>query len=134
VTTASRFRFINDAQWELNSGLLPSNEGRRGDPFADDRPRNSRFWVGNRASSCSGARTPRRPQPYGRVTVPDRHLDSFGPRRQSRVAATQLGCDRSDRRSLGVSVERGRVPLPSDSARDSASKTLVRGPGYLQVC
>lgn len=34
---SSRFRFFNDAQWELISGLLPSNEGRRGHPFGDDR-------------------------------------------------------------------------------------------------
>jgi transposase len=37
VTTASRFRFFNDAQWELISALLPSNDGRRGHPFGDDR-------------------------------------------------------------------------------------------------
>jgi hypothetical protein len=129
VTTVSRFRFCNDAQWELISGLLPCKEGRRGHPFGDDRPRNSQFWAGNRASSCSGASDAASGQAYGRVTVLDRHLDGFGPRRQSRVTATQLGRDRSDRRSLGVSVERGRVPLPSDSA----SKTLGRGQGYLQV-
>lgn len=38
MTTVSRFRVLNDAQWELISGLLPSNEGRRGHPFGDDRP------------------------------------------------------------------------------------------------
>jgi transposase len=37
VTTGSRLRFFNDAQWELISGLLPSNAGRRGDRFGDDR-------------------------------------------------------------------------------------------------
>jgi len=37
VTTASRYQFFNDTQWELISGLLPSNEGRRGHPFGDDR-------------------------------------------------------------------------------------------------
>ena len=37
MRTASRFRFFSDVQWELISGLLPSNEGRRGHPFGDDR-------------------------------------------------------------------------------------------------
>ena len=37
MRTASRFRLFNDTQWELISGLLPSNEGRRGHPFGDDR-------------------------------------------------------------------------------------------------
>ena len=37
VTTASRYRFFNDAQWEMISRLLPSNDGRRGHPFGDDR-------------------------------------------------------------------------------------------------
>ena len=37
MATVSRFRLLNDVQWELISGLLPSNEGRRGHPFGDDR-------------------------------------------------------------------------------------------------
>ncbi|CAN7698501.1 transposase [Mycolicibacterium frederiksbergense] len=37
MTTASRYRVFNDAQWELISALLPSNAGRRGHPFGDDR-------------------------------------------------------------------------------------------------
>jgi len=37
VTTASRYWLFNDAQWELILGLLPSNSGRRGHPFGDDR-------------------------------------------------------------------------------------------------
>jgi transposase len=37
MATISRFRVLNDVQWELISGLLPSNQGRRGHPFGDDR-------------------------------------------------------------------------------------------------
>lgn len=37
MTTTSRFRLFNDAQWERISALLPSNAGRRGHPFGDDR-------------------------------------------------------------------------------------------------
>jgi transposase len=33
----SRYRLFNDAQWERVSALLPSNAGRRGHPFGDDR-------------------------------------------------------------------------------------------------
>jgi transposase len=37
VTRTSRYRLFNDAQWERISSLLPSNAGRRGHPFGDDR-------------------------------------------------------------------------------------------------
>lgn len=37
MATISRFRVLNDVQWELISGLLPSNQGRRGHPFGNDR-------------------------------------------------------------------------------------------------
>ncbi len=37
MATVSRYRLFNDAQWELISGLLPSNTGRRGHPLGDDR-------------------------------------------------------------------------------------------------
>lgn len=37
MTTTSRYRLFNDAQWERISSLLPSNVGRRGHPFGDDR-------------------------------------------------------------------------------------------------
>ena len=33
----SRSRRLTDAQWSLIAPLLPSNEGRRGHPFGDDR-------------------------------------------------------------------------------------------------
>ncbi|QYL20562.1 transposase [Mycolicibacterium diernhoferi] len=37
MTAASRYRFFNDAQREMVSRLLPSNDGLRGHPFGDDR-------------------------------------------------------------------------------------------------
>jgi transposase len=33
----SRFQVLTDSQWERIAGLLPSNTGRRGRPFADSR-------------------------------------------------------------------------------------------------
>ena len=35
--TGSRFRALSDEQWERIEPLLPSNAGRRGHPFGDDR-------------------------------------------------------------------------------------------------
>jgi transposase len=35
--TSSRFESLTDEQWELIAPLLPSNAGRRGHPFWDDR-------------------------------------------------------------------------------------------------
>jgi transposase len=37
VAMISRFRLLSDAQWERLSPLLPSNAGKRGHPFSDDR-------------------------------------------------------------------------------------------------
>jgi hypothetical protein len=37
MTTTSRYRLFNIAQWERISSLLPSNFGRRGHLFGDDR-------------------------------------------------------------------------------------------------
>ena len=37
MVTSSRFESLSDEQWELIAPLLPSNEGRRGRPFRDDR-------------------------------------------------------------------------------------------------
>ena len=35
--SSSRFRVLNDEQWARLEPLLPSNEGRRGHPFRDNR-------------------------------------------------------------------------------------------------
>ena len=35
--SSSRFALLSDAQWERIGPLLPSNAGRRGHPFGDDR-------------------------------------------------------------------------------------------------
>ncbi len=35
--SVSRFQVLTDSQWERIAGLLPSNTGRRGRPFADSR-------------------------------------------------------------------------------------------------
>ena len=35
--TPSRYRLFDDAQWDRISSLLPSNVGKRGHPFGDDR-------------------------------------------------------------------------------------------------
>lgn len=35
--SSSRFESLTDAQWERVAPLLPSNEGRRGHPFRNDR-------------------------------------------------------------------------------------------------
>ncbi len=35
--SSSRFRSLSDAQWERIEPLLPSNAGRRGHPFGDNR-------------------------------------------------------------------------------------------------
>lgn len=37
MTTVSRFRYIGDEQWARIEPLLPSNAGRRGHPFGDNR-------------------------------------------------------------------------------------------------
>ena len=37
MTACSRYQLLSDAQWERISPLLPSNTGRRGHPFGDDR-------------------------------------------------------------------------------------------------
>ncbi len=36
-STGSRYRVFTDEQWERIEPLLPSNEGRRGHPFGDNR-------------------------------------------------------------------------------------------------
>ncbi|MGV9770290.1 transposase, partial [Microbacterium sp. NPDC003461] len=36
-STGSRYRVFTDAQWKRIAPLLPSNAGRRGHPFGDDR-------------------------------------------------------------------------------------------------
>ncbi|WP_083275434.1 transposase [Pseudonocardia sp. HH130630-07] len=35
--SSSRFALLSDAQWQLIGPLLPSNAGRRGHPFGEDR-------------------------------------------------------------------------------------------------
>ena len=37
VTSSSRYRVFSDAQWARVEPLLPSNAGRRGRPFGDNR-------------------------------------------------------------------------------------------------
>lgn len=37
VSTRSRFRQFTDEQWEQIERLLPSNRGRQGPPFGDNR-------------------------------------------------------------------------------------------------
>src|SRR5699024_12142790 len=37
ITTASRDRALSDEQWERIEPLLPSNEGRKGHPFENNR-------------------------------------------------------------------------------------------------
>lgn len=37
MTSSSRFRVFSDEQWSLGEPLLPTNAGRRGHPFGDNR-------------------------------------------------------------------------------------------------
>ncbi len=43
--------------------------------------------------------------------MPDRHPGGLAPRRQSRLADTELGGDHRGRRTLGIPVQRDRVTL-----------------------
>ncbi|NLS11169.1 transposase [Nesterenkonia sp. MY13] len=37
TTSTSRYQVLTDEQWERVQPLLPSNEGRKGHPFRDNR-------------------------------------------------------------------------------------------------
>ena len=38
MTSSSRWQVLSDEQWARIEPLLPSNKGRQGHPFGEDRP------------------------------------------------------------------------------------------------
>ncbi len=97
VTSSTRFRVFSDEQWERVEPLLPSNAGRRGHPFGDNR----------RVVEAIAYRY--------RTGIPWRDLprEQFGPwqtvwKRHRRYAADGTG-DRVLARLLGEADAAGRV-------------------------